>query len=243
MPKTRDHGMNVLAFDTCLGAVSVAVRWGSVGGQSLLRGRFEAREGGHAERLMPMVAETLDEAGLAFADLDRIAVTVGPGTFTGVRVGVAAARGLALASGLPVVATTSLAVMAHQAVQLLEKSDADPIAVAVDARRGMVYFQLFGQPAGGTMQGPYLLEAADVAAIVGARPVVVVGSGAQAAAQAIIQAGGQAQTRLTDLDPDARALALMAESLEPVHPLRPLYLRAPDAKPQADKSLTRALSP
>ena len=150
MPKTRVHGMNVLAFDTCLGAVSAAVRWKGASGEWQVASRFEARAGGHAERLMPMIAEVMEEAGLAFADLGRIAVTVGPGTFTGVRGGVAAARGLALASGLPVVTATSLAVMAHGAREQLQGRDADLLAVAVDARRGMVYLEIFdeAQPRG-----------------------------------------------------------------------------------------------
>ena len=145
MPKTRVHGMNVLAFDTCLGAVSAAVRWRGASGEWQVASRFEARAGGHAERLMPMIAEVMEEAGLAFADLGRIAVTVGPGTFTGVRGGVAAARGLALASGLPVVTATSLAVMAHGAREQLQGRDADLLAVAVDARRGMVYLEIFDE--------------------------------------------------------------------------------------------------
>src|SRR5947207_7581458 len=116
---SKARGMNLLAFDTCLGAVSVAVRWQGPGGDWLMRHAHEARERGHAERLIPMMTEVMDEAGLAFSDLHRIAVTVGPGTFTGVRVGMAAARGIALASGLAVVGTTTLAVMAHQADQLL----------------------------------------------------------------------------------------------------------------------------
>src|SRR5262245_18218484 len=130
--------MTVLAFDTCVGAVSVAAGWPHARGQWLACDRFEARETGHAERLMPMIGEVMQEAGLAFADLERIAVTVGPGTFTGVRGGVAAARGLALASGLPMVAATSLAVMAHRAETLLGPRDGRLLAVAVDARRGLV---------------------------------------------------------------------------------------------------------
>src|SRR6202049_1267733 len=127
--------MNVLAFDTCLGAVSVAVRWQGPAGDWLTRHAHEARERGHAERLMPMMAEVMDEAELAFSDLDRIAVTVGPGTFTGVRVGVAAARGLALASGAALVGATTLAVMAHQASELLgpARRGERALAVAVDA--------------------------------------------------------------------------------------------------------------
>ena len=235
--------MNVLAFDTCLGAVSAAVRWRGAGGEWRLCERFEARAGGHAERLMPMVAEVMEEAGLAFADLHRIAVTVGPGTFTGVRGGVAAARGLALASGLPVVTATSLAVMAHRARELLEGRRVDWLAVAVDARRGMVYLQLFDQAQQGATRGPLLLGHDEVAALVGMRHAVVVGSGAGAVVSAIAEAGGQAEAHLIDLQPHARSLVLLSGDLSPSHPVRPLYLRALDAKPQADKSLMRVPPP
>src|SRR5262245_25509962 len=105
--------MNILAFDTCLGAVSVAVRWR--GPEGLLWGEAgELRSAGHAERLVPMIAEVMAGTGADFASLDRIAVTQGPGGFTSVRVGIAAARALALATGKPVVTATSLAVMAHR---------------------------------------------------------------------------------------------------------------------------------
>jgi tRNA threonylcarbamoyladenosine biosynthesis protein TsaB len=131
--------MNVLAFDTCLGAVSAAVRWKSDRGEWLLREACEARATGHAERLFPMIAGIMDGAGLAMSAIDRFAVTIGPGTFTGVRVGVAAARALALATGKPVVAMTSLAVMAHRARYLLGSAHGGrPLLVAVDAGRGML---------------------------------------------------------------------------------------------------------
>ena len=234
--------MTVLAFDTCLGAVSVAARWQSARGQWLSCDRFEACETGHAERLMPMIAEVMQEAGLAFGDLERIAVTIGPGTFTGVRGGVAAARGLALASGLPVVGASSLAVMAHRADELLGSRDGRFLAVAVDARRGMVYLELFADERAHAGQ-PLLLAPADVVAVVAGRPVTVVGSGAAAVADAILAAGGKAEARLPDLQPHARALALMAADLAPISPVRPLYLRPPDVKPQVDKSLSRAVSP
>ena len=234
--------MNVLAFDTCLGGVSVAVRWQSALGDWLLRERFEARQGGHAERLMPMISEVMQDAGLGFSDLERIAVTVGPGTFTGVRGVVAAARGLALASGLPVVGATSLAVMAHGAGEMLGPREEGLLAVAVDARRGMVYLQLFGEGLARTSQ-PLLLAPEAVPRLVGVEPVTVVGSGAAAVAAAIVAAGGTAEARLPDLQPHARSLALLAADLSPVSPVRPLYLRPPDVKPQADKSLSRAVPP
>jgi tRNA threonylcarbamoyladenosine biosynthesis protein TsaB len=234
--------MIVLAFDTCLGAVSVAARWQSARGQRLSCDCFEARETGHAERLMPMIAEVMQEAGLAFGDLQRIAVTIGPGTFTGVRGAVAAARGLALASGLPVVGATSLAVMAHRADDLLGPRDGRLLAVAVDARRGTVYLQLFADASHYAGQ-PLLLAPADVVPLVAGRPATVVGSGAAAVADAILAAGGKAEARLPDLQPHARSLALMAADLAPISPVRPLYLRPPDVKPQVDKSLSRAVSP
>jgi tRNA threonylcarbamoyladenosine biosynthesis protein TsaB len=235
--------MNVLAFDTCLGAVSAAVRWKGASGAWHIASRFELRAEGHAERLLPMIAEVMEEAGLAFAGLERIAVTVGPGTFTGVRGGVAAARGLALASGLPVVAATSLAVMAHRARERLEGPQADLLAVAVDARRGMVYLELFCETMPGAASGPVLLTHAEAAARIGTRPATVMGSGAHAVADRIAASGGRAKVCLSDLEPDARSLAVIAERLPAVHPVRPLYLRAPDARPQDGMSLTRASPP
>jgi tRNA threonylcarbamoyladenosine biosynthesis protein TsaB len=222
--------MNILAFDTCFGAVSVAVRWLDAGGEEQLREAYEERTTGHAERLFPMIAEVMDRAGLPFAAIDRIAVTLGPGTFTGVRVGIAAARALALALGKPVVGVTSLAAMALRAEALL----ADPLGsrrliVAVDARRGMLYVQCF--TAGGRETGEALLLAPEEAALgVGAEGAAVVGSGAAALAAAVRALGGDVHASLPGLQPHARVLAEMASGLEPIAPLKPLYLRAPDAK-------------
>ena len=127
--------MNILAFDSSLNALSVAVArrrqeaW-------LVSQAWEARTG-HAERLMPMIGEVMAEAGMAFSAIDRIGVTVGPGSFTGVRVGVAAARGLALALKRPAIGFTNLAVMAHDAVRLLRGAHAGRLlAVVIDARDG-----------------------------------------------------------------------------------------------------------
>ena len=232
--------MNVLAFDTCLGAVSVAALSAGPYG-TLVRDAFEVRERGHAERLMPMIAEVMQGAGIGFGDLDRIAVTTGPGSFTGVRVGIAAARGLVLGTDVPVVQTTTLAVIARQACTLLDEHRAGrPLAVALDARRGMVFFQRF-EPAHGASGSPMLLAPEDVPALVEGRPVIVVGSAAAAVVASIRAAGGRAEAAFPDLQPHARDLAQMAGSLTPASPLRPLYLRPPDVKPQADKSLPRAL--
>jgi tRNA threonylcarbamoyladenosine biosynthesis protein TsaB len=228
--------MNILAFDTCLGAVSAAVRWRSQRGEWLLREQYEACTTGHAERLFPMIAGVMEGAGLAFSAIDRIAVTLGPGTFTGVRSGVAAARAFALATGRPVVGMTSLAVMALRADQLLgARRGGRPLAIAVDARRGVVHFQLFGGDAL-EVGGAQLLTPEQAALAIASATVLVAGSGAGAVAAV---AGPQAEACLPDLQPHARMLAIVAPALPPLAPVAPLYLREPDAKPSADTSVVR----
>jgi len=230
--------MNLLAFDTCLGAVSAAVCRVDATGLYVLAEAYEARTTGHAERLMPMVDETMARSGIELSRIDRLAVSLGPGSFTGVRIGVAAARALALATGKPAVGVTSLAAMAHEARQVLgDKAKERLLAVAVDAR-GMTYVQLFEDD--GATSAPMLLAPAEAAAMIGTRRSCIVGSAAVAVADAV--AGAQAEAALVDLQPHARAVAALAVGLAPTHPLRPLYLRRPDAKLQSDKSLPRVAS-
>jgi tRNA threonylcarbamoyladenosine biosynthesis protein TsaB len=229
--------MNILAFDTCFGAVSVAVGYRIVGGELRLREAFELRSTGHAERLFPMIAEVMDGAGLVFPDIDRIAVTLGPGTFTGVRVGISAARALALAMGRPVVGITSLAAMAHRAVALLADEVAGrQLVVAVDARRGSLHVQSFGA---GEREGSeaLLLTPEEAALRIGREDAVIVGSGASAVAAAVRGRGGKAEACLPDLQPHARALVERAPGLAPISPVKPLYLRPPDAREQGDTQL------
>jgi tRNA threonylcarbamoyladenosine biosynthesis protein TsaB len=223
--------MNVLALDTCLGAVSAAVRWRGPDGW-LLRDACECVSRWHAERLMPMVADVMNDAGLEFSALDRIAVTAGPGGFSAVRVGISAARALALATGKPSVATTSLAVMAHRAEEMLEEPlGARQIVVAVYAGRGEHYVQSF--TAGAIATGaPLVLTTEAAARNVGPHGTIVVGTGALVVADLARKAGGDAEPRFPDLQPHARNLAVMAVGLAPVAPVRPLYLRPPDARPQ-----------
>jgi tRNA threonylcarbamoyl adenosine modification protein YeaZ len=234
--------MNVLAFDACLGAVSAAVRRRGPEGE-LLREAYELRAAGHAERLMPMIAEVMEGAGLDFSALDRIAVTLGPGGFTGVRIGIAAARGLALATGKPVVAATSLAVMAHRAEALLaeagEPLGARRLMVAADARRGALYVQGFTAGTVETAEAR-LLTPPEAVRSLGSEGAVVVGSGAAAVAAAAEEAGVVVEARFPDLQPHARSLAALSGRLAPVSPVRPLYLRPPDVRPQEAAMPARA---
>jgi len=230
--------MTTLAFDTCFGALSVACRWQSPAGEWLIREAYEERQTGHAEALMPMIDEVLSGAGQSLAGVERIAVTLGPGTFTGVRIGVAAARGFRLALGTPVVGASSLAVMAARAVSLLGDRLDPPRAlyVAVDARRGHVFLQQFENASARPAGKPRLVTTAAAAEIVRAQPALVCGSGAAAVAAL---APETVEARLASLQPHARHLAQMAPTLSPLETVEPLYLRAPDAKPQTGKTLPR----
>ena len=229
--------MNILAFDTCFDGCSVCVaerRGDAVVPLSFLMERFET---GHAERLIPMIGEAMQQARLNFDHLGRIAVTVGPGTFTGTRIGVAATRALVLATGAQTVGVSSLAVMAEVARR---EVTAPALAVVVVARRGEVYAQLFGAGGGLDAKSPPQLLSIEDAAQIGDGAMVFVGSGSAAVAAAA-RDRRDAVARLPELLPDAKALAHLGGALEASDaPLVPLYLRPPDAKPQDSKAVARA---
>ncbi len=234
--------MNVLAFDTCFDACSACVAQIRDGAAAVLAGALERFETGHAERLLPMIEEVVQRAGVTFEAIDRIAVTAGPGTFTGTRIGVAAARALALTTGIEVVGASSLAVMAEAALRELGPLAPDAeLVVAVDARRGQAYVQLFGDSTTEPKSPPQLLTIEDASQVGDGGPLIVVGSAAEAIVAAAAVAGRRVTARLPDLVPDAAALARMAVRLTASQaPLVPLYLRPPDAKPQDGKSIPRA---
>jgi tRNA threonylcarbamoyladenosine biosynthesis protein TsaB len=234
--------MNVLAFDTCLSACSVAVltsareaRSGAVA--PAITGRYQEMARGHAEALMPMIGAAMGEAGLAYANLNRIAVTVGPGTFTGVRIGIAAARGLALAIGCPVVSLTSFAALAWAA----QGKDNAPgaLAVCIDARREEVYVQVLATP-DQALSAPAVLPVEDAARLHQGMALTAIGSGAQRLVEAAARQGRIIRLGNAPELPDAAAFIEIAAGLTPsATPPSPLYLRPADAKPQLGKSLPR----
>lgn len=235
--------MPILAIETCFGAVSVALCWHTSAGEQHCHTRYEERATGHAERLLPMIAEVMAIAGAPpFAQLQRIAVTTGPGTFTGVRTGVATARALALASGRPVCGTSSLAVMARRGREIIgDALRGRSVAVAVDARRGEIYLQCFDSAGGmAEIMSPAVLPIAEAARRLQAGPWLAVGSGARALAEAVAASGGDVEATQERLEPNALTLAQMAPLLPFLDPPMPFYLRAPDAKPQMSKILPRA---
>ena len=229
--------MNILALETSMGACSAAL-FRRDGGACTVFGRTEKMARGHAEALMPMVAQIMSESGTAFAALDRIVATIGPGSFTGVRIAISAARGLALVTGAALFGIDSLTVMAKEALTL-GVAGAAPFAVAVDARRGMLYLGLY-DGAAQRREGPLLIAPDDAANLLPSGLRTAVGSGAARLAEAAGSHGVHIEAKLLDLEPSASSLAALAEeSGETALTLRPLYLRPPDARPQTQASVAR----
>lgn len=210
--------MRILAVDTCLPACSAAVLHGA----TVLASSSEAMVKGHQERLASMVNEVMGQAGLRFQDLDRIGVTVGPGSFTGLRVGVAFAKGLAAALGKPCVGVDTLAALVAE--------EPGVAAALIDARRGQVYVQVFED--GRALMAPDVLPvetaAARLAELCAGRPVTLVGSGAPLLAPALPRAVVK-----TLAAPDPVVVARLAAKVRDPAPPKPLYLRPPDARPSA----------
>jgi tRNA threonylcarbamoyladenosine biosynthesis protein TsaB len=210
--------VKILALDTALDACSAAVLDGDV----VRAARSEPMSRGHQERLATLVSEVMAESGLGFPDLDRIGVTVGPGSFTGLRVGLAFAKGLGFALGRPVVGLGALHGLAAS------EPAAGFTAAVVDARREQVYVQGFRDGVAATHpEALSVQDAVDLLIHVDARgPDRLVGSGAALLAEAL-----PAAERIARLGPDPVALARLAAAvLAPFEAPKPLYLRAPDAK-------------
>jgi tRNA threonylcarbamoyladenosine biosynthesis protein TsaB len=225
--------MRVLAIDTALEACAAAVLDTDAGGIVASETLTMAR--GHAEALMPLLARVMDAARVEFAELDRIAVTVGPGSYTGLRVGIAAARGIALVTGKPAVGLSTLA--AHAAPHMAA-GETRSVVVAIDARHGHVYLQVFG-PGGGTVVAARLAPVGDAVRAAAAGPTVIAGS----AAAILVTAWPAGRERpvvdartFPDIDWIARLGAVAAPDRAPP---KPLYLRKPDAQPQDATRLRR----
>jgi tRNA threonylcarbamoyladenosine biosynthesis protein TsaB len=229
--------MNILALDTSMGVCGAAVLVSGEASQRIVLCE-ESMPRGHAEALMPMVAEVMVGAALDFAGLDLITATLGPGSFTGVRIAIAAARGFALVTGAKLWGIDTLSVMAHVAMTNGAVAGEARFAVAVDARGDRLYAGLY-DGRGQKLQGP-LLASADAAAALFGEAAMAVGSGAAQLAAAARRGGGEIQAHLPDLQPSAAALAELALAADETTPtLRPLYLRPPDAKPQAAMAVAR----
>jgi tRNA threonylcarbamoyladenosine biosynthesis protein TsaB len=212
--------MRILAFD-CAGAQCAAA---VLSDGRILAERHIDSDRGHAQLLMPLLVELTAKAGLALGGFDRFAVTAGPGSFTGIRVALAAAHGLALGTGKPVVGINVFDVLAAQAAA--SGVPAPHLVVAIDSRRAELFVQRF-DAAGQADSEPAMLAPADVASWAGPGPLALAGDGAATLAPYLpsaIQAGLPSRI-------DPAALARLAATREAGPPPTPFYLRPPDATP------------
>ncbi|ACA17783.1 peptidase M22 glycoprotease [Methylobacterium sp. 4-46] len=230
--------MRILAIDTaletCAACISSDEEAEPLAQESLALLR------GHAEALLPLVERVVARVEGGFASLDRVAVTVGPGSYTGLRVGLAAARAVGLACGVPVVGVTTLSALLAPLLASPEDflGQGYLLAAAIDARHGQVYFQALS-PDGGIVVPPALIPAAEAAQhLVG--PAALAGSAAPALAAAANAAGGRAVVPEGHIAPEIAWVASLGLVADPEHALpRPLYLRGPDAQPQDHARLPR----
>lgn len=224
--------MKILALDTAASWCSVAVY--DSDGDVVLADVSENIGKGHAEVLMDYVERAVTEAKLSLREMDRVAVNIGPGSFTGVRIGVSAARGFALALGVPAIGITAFEALAAETQSL---SPEKPVLVVLDAHRGEIYAQSFDMK-GGASASPLILsrEEAEALAASQAKNTVLAGS----AAPAINEAIGSRFT-LGPVEPTAKidTYARLASSRQPGDAPKPLYMRGPDAKPQIGFALPR----
>jgi len=207
--------MVLIAFDTAQDATQVAV-FDAAG--SVLAWASEPMTTGHAERLIPMALEVLAKAGAGFADLSRIIVDIGPGTFTGVRIALSAARTLGWSRSVPVIGVSSLEALAAEA--------GGSALALVDARRDELYAQAFKNGIARSL--PELVQISTLATRQNL-PNRAVGPGAPLLAAHV----PGLEVHHARAWPDIVTLGLIGASREHTDAPRPLYIRAPDAKPQA----------
>lgn len=216
----------ILAIDTALDAVSACVYDDSAPGSFVSETIVMQR--GQAEALMPLLDRVVSDSG-GFNALDRVGVTVGPGSFTGLRVGIAAARAIGIACRVPVVGVSTLAALA---APLILAGEPGLIVPAIDAKHGSVYFAVFG-PDGRALVAPRVASVREAVRLLGTGPVRMAGSGAPMLAieawATRLAAEVVGETGAPDISYVAR-LGLLADPRGA--PPKPLYLKPPDAKPQ-----------
>jgi tRNA threonylcarbamoyladenosine biosynthesis protein TsaB len=215
----------LLAIETAGSLCSVAVGRGG----DLLASEARSQRHGHAEALLPMIDRVTADAGLRPQAIDIVAVTVGPGGFTGIRVGLAAAHGIALAAKARLIGVTTFDAVAA-AIPQDARASAEVLLVAIDSRRTELYVQLFGLADGASLAPPAAITAESLAAFVdehvSGRPVLLAGDAAALAAQSLPRAA------VSGVAADARGVVLAAwqrmRSGAASEPARPLYIRPPD---------------
>lgn len=194
-----------LSIETCFASFSIALSRGS----EIVAFYAEPSSNRQAEMLLPEIENLLAGAKLGYADIGALAVAVGPGSFTGIRIGIAAALGVRLAAGIPIIPVTTLEALAAS-------EPSSKVAACIDARRNEAYYQEFG-PALASLTSPSLLPVSSLPSL--SAGTVAAGSGAKFL-------NPEAHSRL----PDARHVALAALYKAPAEIIEPFYIRPPDAR-------------
>ncbi|MGH6857936.1 MAG: tRNA (adenosine(37)-N6)-threonylcarbamoyltransferase complex dimerization subunit type 1 TsaB [Methylocella sp.] len=224
--------MKILAIDTALPAVSACILGDDADSPEAIE--TMAMERGHAEALLPLIDRVMARVEGGFASLGRVAVTVGPGSFTGLRVGIAAARAIGIACKIPVTGVSTLAALA---APLILEQKPGLVAAAIDARRGNVFFAAFGTD-GRAVLPPRIAPAREAMRALGAGPVRLAGSGAPLLAIEALAAGTETWIARDNAGLDIVFVARLGLLADPaLTPPRPFYLAAPGAKvPEAARS-------
>jgi tRNA threonylcarbamoyladenosine biosynthesis protein TsaB len=226
--------MLILAIDTALESCAAAVL--DTDTSELIARESQPMKRGHAEALMPLIARVIRVSGLKFAALDRIAVTTGPGSFTGLRVGLSAARGIALAAGKPAVGVTTLT--AYAAPVVGQNVDL-PVISAIDARHDQVYFQVVGGD-GSPLLRPRLAPIAEALGAARYGAPYLVGNAAKILADRWPPDAPPPFKVDEKAAPDIAWVAWVGAAVSPdTAPARPYYLRAPDAKPSLQHTVSQ----
>jgi tRNA threonylcarbamoyladenosine biosynthesis protein TsaB len=224
--------MKVLAID-CAASLCAACVYDAAAGQELGRSVLDLGKG-HAEHLMGVIAAALEAAASGYADLGAIAVSVGPGSFTGLRVGVSTARGLALALRIPAIGVTTLEALAAEAAAMFPGR---AVLAALDAGREEIHAALYDKAAS-LSYGPAVATLAQAAAMAAESSAVLAGTAAEQIAALTGGVDIGPRTATADIATYARLAAGKRGGERP----KPLYLRGADAKPQAGFILSRQAS-
>lgn len=214
--------MLILAIDTALGAVAVCA-YDAQSDQIIASERIFL-DRGHAEALVPLLANLEAQIPTGFAAVDRVAVTTGPGSFTGIRVGLAAAKSVGLACGVDVVGVSTLSAF----VAPLLGAEGVSVGCAIDARNGNVYFESFDHK-GSVVHEAAVLPISQAAARLGDGQTVLTGSGATLVAIQAWSQGRKAEVIGESVSPAIEFVARLGALADPAEsPAQPFYLKAAD---------------
>ncbi|MBO1038333.1 tRNA (adenosine(37)-N6)-threonylcarbamoyltransferase complex dimerization subunit type 1 TsaB [Brucella pituitosa] len=227
--------MKILALDTASSWCAAAVY--DSGTDTVLAEVSEDIGKGHAEVLMDYIERIMRQSGITMSELDRVAVNVGPGSFTGVRIGVSAARGFALALDRPAIGVSAFDALASE---VATSHPGQPALILLEAHRGEIYAQVFG--AGGeAATGPMVLAREEALALIQQQSsgTILAGSAATALSETLAGAFNVAHVEPTG---HIGTYAKLAALREPGEAPKPLYMRGPDVKPQTGFALPRKAS-